>query len=156
VTLATNGPGMENAKQTEERKVHVVEEWLMSHWEELMGRPSGPLFVCLVLQPMVAAVLAIRAGRTDAREGRPAFLWGFVRQPENRRILLLDACRGIGKLFLVGVELDIVYQLIVLHGLRPVQSLIVATVLAVIPYLVVRGLTNRALTLWRGMGRHRE
>jgi hypothetical protein len=141
---------MENPKQTGERKVHVVEEWLMSHWQELMGRQSGPLFFRLILQPIVAAVLAIRAGRNDVREGRPAFLWGFIRQPENRRILLRDACRGIGKLFLVGVGLDIVYQLIVLHGLRPVQSLIVATVLAVLPYLVVRGLTNRIMTWLRG------
>lgn len=130
-----------------------MEEWLMSHWEELMGRLSGPLFFRLALQPLVAAILAIRAGRTDAHEGRPAFLWGFVRQPENRRILLRDACRGIGKLFLVGVGLDFVYQLIVLHGLRPVQSLIVATLLAVLPYLVVRGLTNRIITWLRGGAR---
>jgi hypothetical protein len=122
----------------------------MSHWEELMGRLSGPLFFRLILQPIVAMVLAIRAGRNDARKGRAAFLWGFVRQPENRRFLLQDACRGIGKLFLVGVGLDVTYQLIALHGIRPVQSLIVATVLAVLPYLVVRGLTNRIMTWWRG------
>jgi hypothetical protein len=141
---------MENAKQTGKRKVHVVEEWLMSHWEELMGRPSGPLFFRLVLQPLVAAVLAIRAGRTDARERRRAFLWVFVREPEKRRMLLGEAWRDIGRLFLIGVGLDIVYQLIVLHGLRPVQSLIVATALAVLPYLVVRGLTNRIVTWLRG------
>jgi hypothetical protein len=60
--------------------------------------------------------------------------------------LLREAGRDIGKLFLVGVALDVVYQLIVFHGIRPVQSLMVATVLAVLPYLVVRGLTNRIMT----------
>jgi hypothetical protein len=50
----------------------------------------------------------------------------------------------------VGVALDLIYQLIALYRIRPVESLIVATVLAVIPYLIVRGLTNRIMTWWRG------
>ena len=141
---------MENATQTGERKVHVVEEWLMSHWDELIGRQNGPLYFRLILQPIVAAVLAIRAGRNDAREGKAAFFWAFVREPRKRRLLLWDAWRDIGKLFLVGVGLDVIYQLIVFHGIRPVQSLIVATVLAVLPYVVVRGLTNRIMTWLRG------
>jgi drug/metabolite transporter (DMT)-like permease len=133
-----------------------MEEFLMNHWEELVGRQSGPLFFRLVLQPIVAAILAIRAGRNDAREGRRAFFWAFVREPERRRMLLREACRDIGKLFLVGVVLDVIYQLIVFHGLRPVQSLIVATVLAVLPYMVVRGLTNRIVAWWSGEGLHHE
>ena len=122
-----------------------MEEFLMNTWEELIGRQSGPLYFRLILQPIVAAVLAIRAGRSDAREGKRTFFWAFAREPERRRILLREACRDIGKLFLVGVVLDVVYQLIVFHGIRPVQSLMVATVLAVLPYLVVRGLTNRVM-----------
>lgn len=122
-----------------------MEEFLMNTWEELIGRQSGPLYFRLILQPIVAAVLAIRAGRSDAREGKRTFSWAFAREPERRRILLREACRDIGKLFLVGVALDVVYQLIVFHGIRPVQSLMVATVLAVLPYLVVRGLTNRVV-----------
>jgi predicted nucleotidyltransferase len=34
--------------------------------------------------------------------------------------------------------------------IRRVQSLMVATVLAVVPSLVVRGFTNRIITWWRG------
>jgi len=122
----------------------------MSHWEELIGRQSGPLYFRLILQPVVAAFLAIRAGRNDAREGKAAFLWAMLREPKKRRLLLWEAWRDIGRLFLVGVGLDVTYQLIALHGLRPVQSLIVATVLAVVPYLIVRGLTNRIMTWLRG------
>jgi hypothetical protein len=43
----------------------------------------------------------------------------------------------------------VMYQLIALQGIRPGQTLIVATVLAIIPYLVVRGLTNRIVTQLR-------
>jgi drug/metabolite transporter (DMT)-like permease len=124
----------------------VVEEFLMNTWEELIGRQGGPFYFRLILQPIVAAVFAIRAGRSDARKGKRTFFWAFAREPERRRILLREAGRDIGKLFLVGVALDVVYQLIVFHGIRPVQSLMVATVLAVLPYLVVRGLTNRIMT----------
>jgi drug/metabolite transporter (DMT)-like permease len=123
-----------------------MEEFLLNTWEELIGRQSGPLYFRLILQPIVAAVLAVRAGRSDGREGKRTFLWAFAREPERRRALLREACRDIGKLFLVGVVLDVVYQLIVFHGIRPVQSLMVATVLAVLPYPVVRGLTNRIMT----------
>ena len=49
----------------------------------------------------------------------------------------------MGKLFLVAVVLDVIYQIIVLHGVYAGQLLIVATTLAIVPYLVVRGLTNR-------------
>ena len=121
-----------------------------------MGRPSGPLFFRLILQPIVATVLAIRAARNDARKGRPAFFLAIMLEPKKRRLLMREAWGHIGTLFLVGVGLDVVYQLIVFHGIRPVQSLIVATVLAVIPYLVVRGLTNRILTWWSEVGFHRE
>jgi hypothetical protein len=128
-----------------------VEEFLLNTWDELIGRQSGPLYFRLILQPIVAAVLAIRAGRNDAREGKRTFFWAFAREPDRRRMLLREACRDIGKLFLVGVVLDLIYQLVVFHGLRPVQSLMVATVLAVLPYVVVRGLTNRIMTwLWGG------
>ena len=40
------------AKDTWRRKVHIVEEWLMSHWDELIGRQSGPLYFRLILQPI--------------------------------------------------------------------------------------------------------
>ena len=49
----------------------------------------------------------------------------------------------VGKLFLVACVLDVVYQLLVLRWVYPVQTVIVATVLAIFPYLVFRGLANR-------------
>ncbi len=51
--------------------------------------------------------------------------------------------KDLGKLFLVAVVLDVIYQIIVLRGVYAGQLLIVAATLAVVPYLVVRGLTNR-------------
>jgi hypothetical protein len=45
-------------------------------WDMLIGREHGPLAFRLVLQPKVAALLAIRAGVRDAKAGRPPHGWG--------------------------------------------------------------------------------
>jgi hypothetical protein len=45
--------------------------------------------------------------------------------------------------FIVALSLDAAYELYVYHWLYPGQALIVATVLAVIPYLLVRGPVTR-------------
>jgi hypothetical protein len=39
--------------------------------------------------------------------------------------------------------LDVIYELIVWRWIYPVQALVVAVVLAIIPYLLVRGPTTR-------------
>jgi hypothetical protein len=42
----------------------------------------------LIIQPAVAAFLAIRAGWADAREGRPIFFWALARDPAQTRVML--------------------------------------------------------------------
>ena len=112
-------------------------------WAELIARDSGPLHIRLILQPLVATILATRSGLKDAREGRPVFFWTIIGEPAKWRFLMHEAWKDVGKLFLVAVVLDVVYQIIVLRWVYPVQTLIVATVLAIVPYLVFRGLANR-------------
>jgi hypothetical protein len=126
-----------------------VEEVLIRTWDELIGRNSGPLHFRLALQPIVAAVLAIRAGIRDARQNRPAFFWAMVRQSHHPPLLLAELWKDIGRLFLIAIALDLIYQLIVFPTIRPGQSLIVATVLAILPYLIARGLSNRTSTWLR-------
>ena len=43
-------------------------------WEQLAGRLEGPFVFRFVLQPTVAALLAIRAGLADARNKRTPYL----------------------------------------------------------------------------------
>jgi hypothetical protein len=49
----------------------------------------------------------------------------------------------VGKLFFVALVLDVIYQIIVYRWVYVGQALIIATMLAFVPYLVLRGLTNR-------------
>jgi hypothetical protein len=76
----------------------------------LMGRWDGPLALRLVLQPTMAAILGIRAGIGDARNGRPPYGWHIVTGPDHRRRLLFDGWRDIVKLFVVAVVLDLIYE----------------------------------------------
>jgi hypothetical protein len=126
-----------------------MEELFTRAWENLLARDSGPLHFRLVLQPLVAAILAIRAGWAEAWEGRPIFFWTLVREPAKVRTTLRNLWKFVGKVFLVAVALDVVYQLIVLHWIYPVETLIVATILALVPCMVVRAIGNRIVTLLR-------
>src|SRR4051794_14409468 len=112
-------------------------------WENLIGRTDGPLTMRLILQPAVAIFFAVRAGIGDARAGRPAFLWSVITDPVHRRDLLLNAIGDIGKVFVMAVVLDVVYQLIVHRWIYPVEAILAATLLAIVPYMIVRGPISR-------------
>jgi hypothetical protein len=91
----------------------------------------------------VAIVLAIRAGIRDAKSGRSAYLWAVFTSPEHRVELLRDGWRDIAKLFVFAMILDIIFQLIVFKWVYPLEAIVVATGLACIPYVIVRGPVNR-------------
>jgi hypothetical protein len=125
---------------------------LSQTWQEITSRPDGPLAMRFYLQPLMATLLAARDGVKDAREGNSAYLWAVVYNPAHRRDLLRNGWRSIGKVFVIALVLDVVYQLLVLRGLRPLQGLIVAVALAIIPYALLRGPISRLARLARGGG----
>ena len=119
-------------------------------WENLAARPTGPMSIRLVVQPIVAGLLAIRSGLKDAREGRPAFLWAAVTNPDYRPELLRQGWKDVGKVFVLAIVLDAIYQLIVHRGVYVGGLLIVATTLAIVPYCLIRGPVTR---IGRGLAR---
>jgi hypothetical protein len=90
-----------------------------------------------------AGAFAVRAGLRDARAGRPAYGWQVIRNAGRRIELVREGWQDVGKLFIAAVVVDIVYEVIVFGRIFPAQSIIVACVLAIPTYLVVRGPTNR-------------
>lgn len=114
-------------------------------WREILERPDGPLALRFYLQPLMATFFAVRDGLRDARAGRPAYLWSLFTDPAGRRERLRDGWRSVGKIFVIAMVLDLLYQAAVLRGLRPVQGLLVAVTLALAPYALLRGPANRLL-----------
>ena len=84
-----------------------MEEMFSRSWDDLIARDSGPLHFRLFLQPLVAAILAIRAGWADAWEGRPIFFWTLARDPAQTRVMLRNLWRIAGKVFLIARECSI-------------------------------------------------
>ena len=103
----------------------------------------------LILQPTMAALLAVLAGLKDAREGRPPYLWTLVTDPAQRGDLLRQGWKAITRVFVLAIIMDAIYQWIVLRWIYPGELLIVAILLAVIPYLLIRGPANRISRRWR-------
>jgi hypothetical protein len=126
-----------------------MEETITRAWNDLLARDSGPLHFRLFLQPLMATILGIRAGWANAWAGRPIFFWTLVREPAQARTMLRNLWRFVGKVFLIAVALDVAYQLIVLQWIYPVETLIVATLLALVPCMVVRAVGNRVVTVIR-------
>jgi hypothetical protein len=120
-----------------------MDEILRRVWENLIGRSTGPINLRLLIQPSVAIFFAVRSGLKDAREGRPAFLWGVLFKPGHRDELLNQGWKDVGMVFIIAMVLDAIYQLIVHRGVYVLEMLITATALAIVPYLLVRGPVNR-------------
>ena len=111
--------------------------------ENMNDRVSGPMKFRLLLQPAMAAFFAIRAGLNDARTGKPPYFWSLVTDPAHRVDMLKDGWKGVGKVFLIALLLDVIYQAIVLKFVYPGEAIYVAFVLAILPYLILRGLVTR-------------
>lgn len=120
-----------------------MEDLILRTWEGLGGRIDGPFSLRLILQPLVASVLAIRAGIADARVGRRPYAWAFLTRPEYRGKLLKEAWNSIGKVFVIAIVIDTIYQFMTFGSLRPVELLLVGFLLACVPYFLVRGPANR-------------
>jgi len=132
-----------------------MSEMLATWWREITGRPEGPLpfAVRLFLQPLMATVLAVRDGLKDARAGRPPYLWSLFTDPAQRAESLRSGWRSVGKVFLLAVAVDWVYQLIVLKGIRLGQGLFMGIALAIVPYVLLRGPVTRIARRVRGQHR---
>jgi hypothetical protein len=116
-------------------------------WErvgtQLLARVSGPMKFRLVLQPCMAAFFAIRAGLADAKAGKSPYFWGLLKDHGQRVEMLKDGWKSVGRVFILALALDAVYQIIVIHFVYPGEMVIVAIILAIVPYLILRGLVTR-------------
>ena len=110
---------------------------------EMVDRVTGPMKFRLVLQPVMAAFFAIRAGLADAKAGKPPYFWALLSDPAQRVDMIKDGWKSVGRVFILAVVLDVVYQIIELRFVYPGEMIIVAFVLAIVPYLILRGLVTR-------------
>jgi len=111
----------------------------MRFWQELLERPNGPLAFRFILQPAVATFLAIRDGWHDAEMHHPPYFWVIWHDPVTRGARLREGLSAVLRVLLLGVGMDLVYQIVRLHAFRPPETVVIALGLAFVPYLIARG-----------------
>ena len=122
-----------------------MDDIVMRFLDNLAGRVSGPMHFRIFLQPLMAIFFAIKDGRKDALEGRAAYFWAIFTDPEHRRDLLRSGWKSVGKVFIIALILDAIYQFIELRMFYPGEALYVGFILAIVPYVLLRGPVKR---LW--------
>lgn len=120
--------------------------------DAMAERVSGPMSVRLYLQPLMAVFFATRSGLKDVKEGKPPYFWSLFVDADHRRDLLRDGWKSVGTVFVLAMVLDAVYQYMVQKTVVPIEAVGVALILAIIPYLIVRGLVTRTVKMARGKG----
>jgi drug/metabolite transporter (DMT)-like permease len=118
-------------------------------WSNIAERPDKPMAFRFILQPLMAATAAILHGLRDARAGRPPYFWTMVRNPQERMGLLREGVNATARILLLGLFMDVIYQGLVLKTFYPNEAVVVALLLAFIPYVIIRGLVVRIAAKWR-------
>ena len=111
--------------------------------QNLIDRISGPMNFRFILQPVMASIFAIVAGLKDAKAGKPPYFWSLLTGRTRRADSIKDGWKSLGKVIIVALVLDLAYQIIVLRFVYPGEAIIVAFVVVIAPYLIVRGLVTR-------------
>jgi len=120
-----------------------IQETLTRFWDQLIAQPSGPLAFRFILQPVMATILAVLDGLKDARTGRPPFARTIWSDPSQRATYLREGLKRVSRVIVFAFVMDAIYQFIVLRRFYPVEALVTVFVLAVLPYLVIRGPVDR-------------
>jgi len=118
-------------------------------WKNIVDRPSGPMSFRFILQPIMAAIAALHDGVKDARLGRDPYLWKILTDRHAAPGRLREGVIATARIILLGLGMDAIYQAFVLKTFYPGEMVLVAILLAFIPYLLLRGPFARIASRWR-------
>jgi hypothetical protein len=117
-------------------------------WHDLVERPNAPMRFRFILQPLMAAIVAIRDGLKDARSGSSPYFWTLVTNPRERIRRLNEGLNATARIILLGLVMDAIYQVVVLKRFYPGEAVIVAILFAFVPYVIMRGPALRIARRW--------
>jgi hypothetical protein len=117
-------------------------------WRDVFERVGGPMSFRFFLQPTMAAIAALHDGIRDARIGRPPFLRTVLTDGSKRAALLNEELYSTSRIILLGFAMDTIYQWRVFDTFYPNEAVVITLILAVIPYLILRGPICRIARWW--------
>ncbi len=117
-------------------------------WSDMAARPGGPMTFRFVLQPCMAALAAYRDGSRDARLGRSPYLWSVITGSDGTAGRLWEGLVATARILLLGLVMDGIYQTTVLGTFYPGEMVLIAVLLAFLPYVLLRGPIARLVSWW--------
>lgn len=118
--------------------------------DHLMERPDGPMAFRFLLQPVMAAILAIRDGIRDGRTGAAPHLLTMILPSGQRKAAWIDGIRATTRILILAAVLDVIYQVVIYRTIYPGETVIVAVLLGFLPYVLLRGPVSRIFRMRRG------
>ena len=85
----------------------------------MIERPTGPMAFRFILQPIMAAIAALRDGVNDAKSRRSPYFWTLLTNPFER---LYEGLLSTARVILLGLCMDAIYQWIVLKTFYPAEA----------------------------------
>ena len=116
-----------------------MEDFLIRFFENIVGRLEGPMNLRIIFQPIMATIFACIGGWSDAKNDDPIYFWSIFQRKTTFREVRKIAWKGVGRVFIAAMILDVIYQIIVLKWVYPGETITVATILVFVPYLIIRG-----------------
>ena len=125
-----------------------MEDLILRILHDLSARLDGPMHLRFIMQPAMSIFFATRDGIRDAHERRSPWYWSVWTDPVHRRDLLLEGWKSIRKVFLLALALDVIYQIVEFRKFYLFEALLTAFLLALLPYVLLRGPINRVVRRW--------
>lgn len=113
-------------------------------------RHDGPMAFRLILQPLMSLIYAIIAGVKDAKAGKKPLIEALIfgKTKRTRSDMLKEIWKDVGKVFILAVIMEVIFEIIEFKTIHPLDVLRVAFWLAIVPYLLMRGPVERIVELF--------
>jgi hypothetical protein len=112
-------------------------------WADIFERIHGPMSFRFYLQPTMALIAALPDGIRDTRLGHKSFFWSAWGNGNVLTGRLREGVTSVARVVLLGISMDLIYQFRVLGRFYPVEALMMAILLAIIPYFIFRWIVER-------------
>ena len=117
-------------------------------WADIFGRVGGPMTLRFILQPAMAFLAALHDGIRDARYGHKSFFWSVGEGSQEQSGRLREGLISTARVALIGLGLDAIYQFKEFDRFYPVEAVMMALLLAVLPYFVFRWIVENVARWW--------
>ena len=117
-------------------------------WSDIAERLHGPMTFRFYLQPAMALLAAVPDGIRDARAGHKAFFWSALWDSTATTGRLKEGFNSVARVILLGLSMDVIYQLKALDQFYPAEAAMMAILLAVVPYFIFRWAIEHAARWW--------